>query len=298
MFHGFFRFLPLALLPLVPAGAAVAYQPPVAEVVGRALQLESQVSRAIIHLSTTVYDPFAAPADEAPQPAEAGGEEEVPPLEGEWVPVESPERGFRQVVYWVRGKFLAVETFSDDGRLLHFLLDEFYRPISKNLSETRQFSDWDVLPPFLPFAGMDAEGWLQGLAAWGVYPARVDLVRKTKAGILYRLVDTDVNWALVDRQNFRPVRIQTTAGEGEEALTLTIEFSDFTIFGGFPRERQNIAFPRTVNFLVNGRLAKQTRVGKFEANPSLAVFPITRLRRKARELAPPAAASLSGEVAR
>lgn len=264
------------------ASAVSAYEPPIREIVTRFLENKSATTRAIIHSRSMVFDPFAAPAPAGEAGAEADQVVATGVGEDERLPVLQPERGFRQVTYWVRDIFLAVETFSLEGELLHFYLSETFRPISVNLHPERNFTDSDVLHPYLPFTGESAQGWWEGLDRWGLRPTAVEIVRVPKGGIFYRLVESEGKALWVERENHLPLRIETLIEGGEAPTPLTIEFSDFLLFGETTEDV--FFFPGTINYLIDGKLFKQTRVRRMESNPSWRNFPLTRLRNKGREL--------------
>ncbi len=144
--------LGLAGLALFWASRVSAYQPTVDEIVTRFLENTAATTRAIIETRSVVFDPFAT-GDSARAAAGAGNGATLIPGVGsdEVLSVEQPEREFLQKTYWIRHSFLAVETFSTGGELLHFYLAEKFREISFSSSLERPFSDWDVLSPYLPF---------------------------------------------------------------------------------------------------------------------------------------------------
>ena len=117
------------------------------------------------------------------------------------------ERGFLQTIYWMRDRFLAVETFSEDGQPIHIYLDDGLQPISVGLAGDRKFSDWDILPPYLPFVEENREDWLEGLNRWGLLPHRVDLVRAAKGRIYFRMFESPGKSVWIDRERYLPVRL-------------------------------------------------------------------------------------------
>lgn len=270
----------LTLLAAAPTPAQ-AYEPPLEEIVSRVLEDRSFFSKAIIETHSQVFDPMSEAGSGA---AEAGAVVRIPGVGAdETVPVHQEDRAFRQITYWVRNMFLAVETFSLDGEPLHFYLREALQPVSVNLTESRKFSDWDVLVPYLPFIEDNRENWLEGLGRWGLLPATVDLVRAAKGRIVYRLMESPGKSVWIDRKHHLPVKINTRIAGGTQPLDITIEFGEFLLFEG--GENQQFEFPRTINYLLDGRLFKQTTVTGILVNPSWRRFPLTRLRERGRELA-------------
>ena len=265
----------------IPA-SVLAYEPSLDEIISRSLGDRSYISRIIIESQSAVFDPLRVAGDAG----ESDGAEAVRmPGVGadEPVPTREEDRAFRQTTYWARDKFLAVETFSEDGELLHFYLREALEPISVNISEERRFSELDVLIPYLPFIEGIREGWEEGLDRWGLQPATVDLVRATKGSIFYRLTEVPGKSVWLDRKRYYPVKIRTLVEGGVQPLAMTIEFSEFLLFEG--TEKQTFGFPRTINHLLGGMLFKQTTVTSMLVNPSWRRFPLTRLRKKGRKLA-------------
>ena len=279
------------LLLVAAAPAARAYEPPLEEMVKRILSKSTLTTRAIIRTRSVVFDPTGR-AESASDSAGQTIALRVPgvgPDEEPLVPRE--ERTFWQMTYWVRNSFLAVETFSTDGKLLHFYINEAVQPFSFNLHEERFFSQLDVLLPYLPFVGETKTDWQEGLDRWGLQPASVDFVRASKGRVYYRLFEAPGKSMWVDRIRHLPVRINTLIEGGVRPLALTIEFGDFLLFR--EGEGEPFAFPRTINYLLDGRLFKQTIVQQFDANPSWHRFPLTRLRNKRQELL---AAQMEGDM--
>ncbi len=264
------RMLPAALaalliaLPLTPARA---YIPSLDEIYQLVAARQPALQRAVIETRSTVFDPLGRSGKPAP---DANPDAEPPAL---------PGRSFRQKIYWIRNAFLGIETYSEDGKLLHFYLDEGFRPIQQSLTEGRAFSEVDVVHPYLPFVAIDPARWRQAIGFWGLQPSTVDITRGAKGEVLYRLVDDDTKALWLDLDLLRPVLLRTRLNGGPNGgRTLTIEFREFMFIGSKDNDAENFTFPRTVNFLLDGRLFKQTVVLSFDADPSVQGFPISRLR--------------------
>ncbi len=275
----FCRMAALAGLAFFWASRVSAYQPTVDEIVTRFLENTAATTRAIIETRSVVFDPFASNGTTL---AGAGNGATLIPGVGsdEVLPVEQPEREFLQRTYWIRHSFLAVETLSTGGELLHFYLNEKFREISFSSSPERPFSDWDVLSPYLPFLEAGRPDWLEGLDRWGVQPERVEFVRTPKGQVHFNLVEGPGKRVWVERERHRPLKIETLIEGGERSSRLSVAFSEFFLFGN----EQNgwVMYPRTTNFLLDGRLFKQTTVRRFENEPPWKKFPLTRLRRKGK----------------
>lgn len=257
--------------------SAWAYEPSLEEIIARSAKDRSSFGRAIIETQSAVFDPIGAGADTGDNVRTPG----VGPNED--IPEPQEAKSFRQTIYWVRNKILAVETFSSEGELLHFYLAEVLEPISVNLTNDRLFSDIDVLNPYLPFIEDNRESWKEGLDRWGLLPSAVSLVRASKGRVFYRLAESPGKSLWLERKRYLPVRINTLVEGGIRPLAITIEFSDFILIEGVGE--QLFVFPRTVNHLLDGVLFKQTTVTGILVNPSWRAFPLTRLRKKAGELA-------------
>jgi len=272
-----------SLLGAVPR--AGAYEMPLAELYQRILARAPAVSRAIIDTSTTVFAAYPqAPTGILDLPADA-------------VPVERPERAYRQRIYWIRDRFLGVETFSATGARLNLFIDEGFQPVMFNTEPQRLFAARDVRPPFLPFLGETLAGWRAGLNDWGVLPSRYDLVQNPKGTFFYRLLDGPGRTAWVEREPLRLTRIETEVPGEERPIALTIHFVDFVFSGELDPPERNLRYPRTVDFLVDGRLFKQVNLVDVQSDPPLASFPVTRLRREAQALAAERAATEAAERA-
>ena len=258
---------------------AMAYEPKLEEIIARSLRDRSYFSRAVIKTESIVYDPFSTAGNSSDKISVrtlgVGADEVVPAIQ--------EERAFKQTIFWVRNRMLAVETFSISGELLHFYHKEAMAPLSVNLSESRPFAEIDVLNPYLPFIEDNREDWETGLDRWGLQPQTVSLVRSTKGEVYYQLSESPGKSLWLDRIRFLPARINTIVEGDPSPLAITIEFTEFLMVPG--EEEQLFAFPRTINHLIDGALFKQTTVSSLIVNPSWRSFPLTRLRKQAQKLA-------------
>ena len=256
-----------ALLIALPLAPARAYVPSLEEIYQLVAGRQPAVQHAVIETRSTVFDPLGRSG----KPAQSAHPDAEPPA--------LPERSFRQKIYWIRNAFLGIETYSEDGKLLHFYLHEGFRPVQQSLTDGRTFSESDVVHPYLPFVTVDPARWRQAIGFWGLQPATVEIVRGDKGEVLYRLAEDDTKSLWLDLDLLRPMLLRTRlSGGAGGGLTLTIEFREFMFIGAKGSDAENFYFPRTVNFLLDGRLFKQTVVLSFDADASVQGFPITRLR--------------------
>lgn len=250
-----------------------SYEPPLADIYQRILSRTPKVSRAIIRTRSRIYQALPERFPEG-----AG------PVPGDAPPVARQEREFWQTIYWIRHRVLAVETFSGSGELLNLMLDEGFAPVLVNTDSARVFSRLDIVPPYLAFVQGTREDWTAGLRLWGVQPSGYDLVRSGKDSFFIRLQEGPGKSVWVEQEGLRPVKIKTLVDDPERPFALTIEFVDFLHVGGHNAEEKNLHYPRTTNYLVDGRLFRQTNVISLQADPRLAKFPLRRLRALGREL--------------
>lgn len=266
----------LIALSLGPPPAARGYVPPLAELYARLSERRPVVSRAILETRVTVYDPAARAQDD-------------PAAElGEGLPVRPavlPERGFRQRIYWIRDRLLAVQTLDGEGTPLHLYLDEGLGPISGDLAGGRHFDPLDVLHPYVPFMGATLHDWRDGLHRWGVFPERVRLERAAKERTRYVLEGRDGGAAVLERQGLGLRRIETTVRFGERRLPLSLAFGPAYIYGESEERADLLRFPRTVLVRLDGRLIKKIALVRLDYEPSLREFPLEALREQARGLA-------------
>jgi hypothetical protein len=246
-----------------PAGA---YVPPLDALYEQLVAGSPSVGSAIIDFQCRVFS--APPGDPAGQP------------------VVDPIRGFRQRVYWQRGRLLAVETLAEDGNLLHVLLSEGGFTQAGQLSAARRFSEADVRPLIFPFLEGKTVAWTDELSFWGVAPADVAYVL-LKTGPAYRLTDDPEKALWLDKEAIRPVKFSTRIAGGAAPLVLTVEFGDFASFATKGPEKDQLRIPRKVTYALNGRMFKEVRMTEFEVDPPARKFPLARLRQQAA--APPAA---------
>jgi hypothetical protein len=100
----------------------------------------------------------------------------------------------------------------------------------------------------------------------------------------YELQEAPHKRVRVDTDYYRPALLETTIDRGNRSSVLRIEFSKFLLEGDLPKPEDNLIFPGSTHFLLDGALFKEVIVQDMQANPSLASIPITRLREKAAEL--------------
>lgn len=197
---------------------------------------------------------------------------------------EISAREFHQRIYWIRGRLLAIETISKSGDLLHFsMLDEGHA-FQAAVSAERKFSDADLLPPYLPFLSALENQWRGGMEYWGISPTEVNLALGEKGAILLKLTDGPDRAVYMNQQWLRPEKMVTVIAGNGKPQVLTIEFGDFLVFQRYFEGMQESHYPGRVDFLLDGRLFKQSHVLKFRANPAMRRFPLLRLRALAKKL--------------
>ena len=181
-----FRAALAALLVALPLAPARAYVPSLEEIYQRVAARQPAVQHAVIETHSTVFDPLG----HSGKPAQSVNPDAEPPT--------LPERSFRQKIYWIRNAFLGIETYSEDGKLLHFYLHEGFRPVQQSLADGRTFGEADVVHPYLPFVTVDPARWRQAIGFWGLQPATVAITRGAKGEVLYRLAEDDTKSLWLD----------------------------------------------------------------------------------------------------
>lgn len=263
----------LAMWNLFPAAPpARAYVPGLERIFSQIVARRPGISRAILETRSVVFDPYGLYT-----PGPSGLPHPDAPLP------ESLGRAYRQKIYWIRDRLLGIETSSESGQPLHFFLKEGYRPVQGGYDPGRVFREAEILPPYLPFLTGSAAAWRRGLSFWGLIPQKVDLVRSSKGTLFYRLAEEGGGGLWVDRERLLAKRLETIIAGGKQSRTLRIEFTEFVIMKGNNPDRPEIYYPRTINYLMDGLLIKQTRLLSFRANPSRKSFPFKRLRSTARK---------------
>ena len=258
------------VLLMLPGTAAWGYQPSLEEAMTRILYTSSGVTRGIFEFKSRVYDPVKNRSSR-----EDASSERIPP--------ELSERNFNQKIYWIKGAFLAIETFSEDGKPLHFYIEENFTPVSAILDEARPFSARDVFHPYIPFIDGAIGNLKSGIGLWGVQPTRVRIIRGGKGEVFLRLEESTRKALLINRSDWRADKIETRIEGGTRPLNLTIEFKDFVYAGNQQDETHDLRIPRTVNYLLDGNLFKQTVLIKFSVNNNWRFFPLSRLRKEAEK---------------
>ncbi|MDH4247671.1 MAG: hypothetical protein OEW39_07635 [Deltaproteobacteria bacterium] len=279
IFHRVFirglKTLPLwfGVVGMVYPALVHAYVPDLKELEALIQSKGNRLERAYIETRTWVYNP-------TPVPGEQEGTAERPPL-------RLPEQGFLQKIYWIRQSFLGIETYSESGELLHFYWQEGVDPVAVNLKPERTFALSDILPAYLPYVEANPDQWRRGMGDWGLSPYRVELVRGSKDTLYYRLAEGPHTGVWLERATLHPVRLDTEVAGGGDPLRLTLEFFDFVELLEASSNTSTVYFPFITNYLLNGRLFRQTQVVEFQVNPKERDFPVTAMRKRAQELTPP-----------
>ncbi len=298
-----------ALLTIVLLGSApqasLAYYPSMKDLFLRITTRNQAIDRAIILTRTIVFDPLglfkagdveeagasakntaknAATQSDAPGTNPVKTESKPDPAEWTTEEQEIPAREFHQRIYWIRGHLLAIETLSKSGELLHFWMLDEGNAFQAAVSKERQFSDADILPPYLPFLSAIEHRWRGGMEYWGVSPTQVNLALGEKGAILLKLEDGPDRALYLHQKWLRPEKLVTVITGNEKPQVLIIEFGKFLVFQKNSADGQESHYPARVDFLLDGRLFKQSHVLKFRANPSMRRFPIKRLRALAKRL--------------
>ena len=268
----------LVALPQLPARA---YVPSLEEIYKRVAERQPAIQRAYIETRSYVFDPLGRTGKTTP---DGNADAEPPAL---------PERTFNQKIYWIRNTFLGIETYSEDGKLLAFYLNEGFHPVQRSLTDGRAFSEADVVHPYLPFVAVDPARWRQAIGFWGLNPSTVEITRGEKGEVLYKLSEGPDKALWLDLDLLRPVMLRTRLTGGPHGgRTLTIQFREFMFIGSKYSNVEDFYFPRTVDFLLDGKLFKQTVVLSFDADPNVQSFPISKLRAMAAKVQSPAPVSL------
>ncbi len=211
------------------------------------------------------------------------------------MPPVAAARSYRQRIHWIRGRFLGIETFSEEGKLIHFYLDEGFQPVQGAVDNERRFAEADILPPYLPFLDGGEVRWREGMSYWGIHPQRIELELAQKGRFAYRLVDGQTGAVWVDPERLRPFRLRTTILGTVPARTVTLEFGNFIVLEWREADDNPYYYPLHSQTLLDGRLIRETLVKDFQADPPVSGFPITRLRKLAGSVRPPQPVSLSSE---
>jgi len=182
----------------------------------------------------------------------------------EVTPEAAADRSFRQLVYWAPRGTLAMLTHGLDGEVLSHYLDEGVTPVWGNAKEERRFTPQDLLPVYMPFIWDGAQRWREGMAQWGIYPDRVELVRGSKDRLLYRLTGANRGAVYLEPDLMRVVAVEIQLeGSGRNEL-LRVEFMEFYREEiGRGEQSFEISYPRVINYLLDGRLFRQTRGLRF-----------------------------------
>lgn len=265
LFTGFLLFAPVA----------GAYLPEVGDVYQKLLRGNLLANRVILYTRSLVFDPFTN-GDKKEKNADSlyTGEN------GEFPPKVLKEKSFTQKLYWVRGKVLMVETFDLSGKLIHLFLDEGFKPVTKSFSPERKFTTMDIISPFMPFLISGQTAIKNGLADWGISPTQVTLVQDLKKEIYYQ-VDGGTHQNLwVDRIFLRPVRLNTLIADKGSPLKLTLEFSNYFLHIKGKYNREAFSYPGVIDFLLDGKLFKQTVLKNLKVDPSWRFIPLSRIRKQ------------------
>ncbi|MDH4121472.1 MAG: hypothetical protein OEV94_07200 [Deltaproteobacteria bacterium] len=247
-------------------GEARGYQPDLTEIANQLAAQGESLNRAIVRTESRVFSPTSQ---------ERGME----------TPSLQKGDGFKQIIYWEKNKFLAIETHDLDGKPLYLYFEEKgvvrSGPIN---SRGKDFSQMDLLHPGLAFLENRPEGFFRRLAKWGIFPTDVRLERAPNRLLTFRLFDQDDGALWLDNETLAPQKLEVNALGDESPLHIVVLLNDPLRIGLSRQPEQNAVFPGKVSVLFNGRLIKQTVVTGIDDQVKANDMPYERLKEAASRL--------------
>lgn len=206
----------------------------------KVLENNQNIRSFYLEMEARVYDPEAfSPIEEE--------------LDENLVPFEIKENAFFQKIVWVRDEYYLVETLDlQETPLNMYIFEPLNREYSQNLQENSQFTNEDVVYPYLKFFTKHISYLKTSLDEMGIATNRV-VVKQKAASIVYQLGDETDN-ILVDPGNFRILEINRSIQIGGRYFPLRVVFSEWD------KQKQYSALPNQTRFYVNSRLFKEMRI--------------------------------------
>ena len=232
-------------------------------------------NHVILESETQIFDPFVQKI--TVELAEQGG---GTPLKAQ---------GYLQKVYWQKKTLLAIETMNLERNLLHF----YYYPrgrgnqVSIHTQTERNFSDIEVLPPFLVFQEYRTMDWNRALKEMNIHTREVSLYKDAALNVFYQVGDEE-NFILIEKDRYRIHSIYTTIHTSKKSHQVTIRFREFVRY-----RRQN--YPKVTEYYVDGYLFKRTTISQFSRPARL---PHTALYQLAKKWHSPSTVSIKDNYAK
>jgi len=207
---------------------SLAYQLTWKDLLHYVLQENRKWDHVFLTTKVHVYDPFA-------QQEETQSAQE---------PHQVPTLGYRQNVYWTINDLLVVETFSNEGALLHFYYESKGDVISVTTQTKRFFSTMDILPHYLRFVVHRSKDWERALQEVNIQGKEISLAHDNNYNIFYRVGEAQGDhFALIDKETFFLRRLHYSIQAGEQEHLIRIVFQDMTRY-------KKLEFPKQTDYFL------------------------------------------------
>ncbi len=220
------------------------------------LRKSQQWDQVFFTTTVQVYDPFA--------------------LQKATSPDQEPDKvsalGYQQNIYWKINELLVVETFNDEGELLHFYYESNGDVVNVATQQERLFLKTDILFDYFRFIVSRKEDWEKALQEVHIDGKEISLHHNNDYNILYRVGDLQSDhFALIDKENFLLKALQYSLQSGENRHLIRIVFQELI-------PDQKLEYPKQTDYFLDDRLFKRVIINSMQHPEKL---PLDILRQKA-----------------
>lgn len=195
---------------------------------------------------------------------------------------EVPQLSFQQKIYWILGELLAVETFSDDNKILHFYFEYKGDIVSVATQKDRLFTEQDILPDYLRFTVQRSKDWENALRGVNIQGREISLYRGEDGNVYHRIGNAkSTNFLLLNQKDFLVRSLQFGFQMNDEEHVVRILFNEVI-------KDKAIKYPQQTDYLIDNQLFKRVTLNTIENSQQI---PLEILHQKAVKWSQPNSAS-------
>jgi len=191
-------------------------------------------------------------------------------------PIELPARSFKQLIHWQDGKVLVVETFDEQGGLLHFYYENKADLLSISLNDNRSFSTADILPRQLRFRSRYDENRSRALEEIGIVSKEVAYHIRADDHVFLRIGNLESgHYALLNPKTYELSSLHNRIWQEDgSSVDLIIFFKKYEAY-----RRQTYA--KVTEYYFDNRLFKRMTVSNIR---TMSRLPLEKLKKQALNL--------------
>ena len=191
-------------------------------------------------------------------------------------PVEIPARGYKQMIHWKDGEVLVVETYSMNGKLLHFYYEYNKDLLSVSLNDNRTFEAEDIMPIQLRFRSKFGEIRSKALQEVGIVNKEIAYQVRGDNHVFLRIGDLESgHYALLNPKTYDLSAVHNRIWKPDGSwLDLKIIFKNYETY-------RWQTYPKVTEYFLEDQLFKRVSVSSVR---TLSRLPIKRLKELATKL--------------